>query len=159
VELPTAVQSAIDGTPRFVVHGHLAAYSHWRALAQDNEPPPFRRFDPIAIPNLLPSIILFRVHHDPLDFEWRIIGEEVRLRLGGRYAGCRLSALPGQGPGTRIWQNFERTVQARLPRWGDVAYVGPDKHVRELQDLILPFHGDDRRIGRLLVYVEFKRVP
>lgn len=59
-----------------------ALYEYWLKLRGDRRFPSKTDVDIAAIPWLAASLMLLKVSYDPLDFEYRIIGDEIASRLG-----------------------------------------------------------------------------
>jgi len=52
-----------------------------------------REFDPIDVPRLLSNLALVRVFHDPIGFEYRVVGDRIRQAVGEPMVGQRLERL------------------------------------------------------------------
>lgn len=69
--------------PAIVSNPHvLDFYRFWQSRCDGRAMPSRADMDPILMARFLPSLILLRVFRDPLDFEYRIIGEDIISFLG-----------------------------------------------------------------------------
>jgi hypothetical protein len=133
------------------------AYAAWDRLRCDRVAPRRTEIDPALFRAALANLLLVDVvAGPPLDFRYRLIGTAVRDRLRGNYTGMRLSEIEHQKPGTDFFANYARVVCERRPVFVDVTYVGPDKRVRGVQDLLMPLSEDGAEITGILGCVEFE---
>lgn len=142
--------------PRFETERLRAALRYWTSKCADGRLPSRRDFDPpTEVPRLLPHIVLVDVAHDPLDFRYRLVGTEVCSRVDADYTGVRLTDLPHQRPGSRVWENATLVVEQRRPVFSDIPYVGADPDVRGYQDLLMPLSRDGCRVDMIFALIEF----
>lgn len=128
---------------------------HWRAICGGKPTPAFADFDPMAVPRLLPNVILLGVKPDGSDFQYRIIGETVLKHLLGNYTGQWVSDLAHQTPPSQVHDCLTEAFSARAPVWADSPYIGRNDSFVTKEEIILPFLGDDGAVSRLLVLLEF----
>lgn len=133
-------------------------YDYWSSLAVDGKPPEYKLFSPMSVGNILPHVILLQVAHDPLDFQYRIIGDDVLRNLNEDYTGQWLSAIPHKASPSTLFTNFVKCVEQRAPVWSVTPYVGPHKDFLVNTELVLPFvdGGDD--VAKLLVVLDFQPI-
>ena len=133
----------------------ISGYEYWLSLVVDGEPPEYNLFNPMDLGNLLPHVLLIKVAHEPLNFQYRIIGEDVLRNMNENYTGQWLSDIPHKAPPSALFDNFSKSVTQRAPVWSDTPYVGPHKDFLVNKELILPFVEGSRAIAKLLVLLDF----
>jgi hypothetical protein len=152
-----ALQDQLVGfDPAIVTHPSVHEFHrHWLALKGDRDFPAKADFDPTAVPRLLPGILLLRVHETPLDFEYRIIGEEVVARLGNLKARrVREAALLNASSGA--YENYVAVVEARRPQFleGTATVAYRDRPMR-ISRVHCPLSADGARIDHIISYCAF----
>jgi hypothetical protein len=103
-----------------------------------------------------PSIILFDVLREPLDFVYRLIGSRIRTHLMRDLTGVRMSSLDYQDAGSVIWGHQAWVVEHAAPRIVRPPYVGPHKDFLFIEAVILPL-GSGTRVDKLMVFADFIR--
>ena len=135
-----------------IVH---SGYAYWRERAGAGGVPARRDLDPpIDVPQLIPSVILFDVQTEPLDFVYRVIGTRVRTHLLQDLTGMRMSGIDFQRPPSDIWTHHAWVVENKTPRFMRPPYVGPHREFMFIEAVILPL-GSTERVEKLLVFVDF----
>jgi hypothetical protein len=84
----------------------------------------------------------------------RHVGPGLRVRFGKDLAGRSLAELPGLEPGTRTWLLWEAAEAEPHLHYLEVPYLAPDRSVRSVQDLLLPFSNEGERIDLILAVLE-----
>lgn len=131
------------------------AFHYWQGKLAGRAMPARADLDPAEIPDLLPWIILVDVLPD--DFRYRLIGTEV-CRIAHRdHTRERLSTLPGKGPGSVVWSNYEEVVRLKAPFSRSPPYVGPAAHLRDCENILLPLSPDDLAVNMIFQIVSFDR--
>jgi len=135
-----------------------AAYDYWSDRCAGRPMPARRDLDPVDIPRLLPYVILVDVlSEEPLDMRYRLIGTAVRDRIRIDMTRTRLLDVPGQGPGSVVWDTRARCVQTRAPVYDDqTPYVGPSEYVRRVRQGHLPLSEDGRVVNMIMTVVDFE---
>jgi hypothetical protein len=130
-------------------------HRHWQALRGGRELPAKSDFDPTAVPHLLSGIMLLRVHDDPLDFEYRIIGEDVVARFGS-LKGRRVREAALLNPSTTALRNYVAVVEARRPQFLEgVTKVARHDRPIQVSRVHCPLSADGERIDHIISYVAF----
>jgi hypothetical protein len=134
-----------------------AGYAYWLAAKGERMLPLRSDFDPpLEVPRLVPSMIVFDVLHEPLDFLYRLIGTKVRMHLMQDLTGIRMSAIEFQRPPSVIWSHHAWVVEQAAPRFMRPPYVGPHRDFMFIEAVILPC-GTASRVDKLMVFVDFVR--
>src|SRR5947207_671126 len=81
--------------------------AYWLRIRGGRLMPSRADLDPVAIPDLLPCVMLIDVLREPLDFRFRLLGSKHDRRLGDNYRGRLLSELPRLAKGNQIWDELE----------------------------------------------------
>lgn len=133
-----------------------AGYAYWHSRCSGRLPSR-AMIDPTEIPSLLPHIVLHGVEREPFDFVYRLIGTEVRRHMAEDRTGQRMSAIPGQRPPSRIWDNLARIVATGRPVLNSTPYEGPLKDFVTMETVQLPLASDGATVDVILVFVDFMR--
>jgi hypothetical protein len=120
-----------------------------------NRPFPSRAdIDPIEFPDLLPRIVLVDVTHDPLRFQYRLIGTTITA-ISERDATGRFidEELYGDRTENMLWA-FQNCVSTNAPIAvrEQVQFVKKERVVVEV--IALPLGKTDTEIDMILTYVE-----
>ncbi len=94
----------------------LDFYRFWLARCRDGRLPAKSDMDPVEMAPFLSSLVLLKLHRDPLDFEYRVIGENIISRLGNmtgrRVRDAALVNLSGSA-----YRNYCAVVEQRAPQF------------------------------------------
>jgi hypothetical protein len=132
-------------------------YAYWRSRCADGLPSR-AMIDPADIPALLPHVLIHGVQREPPDFIYRLVGTEVRRHMAEDRTGQRMSAIPGQQPPSRIWDNLARIAATGRPTLNQTPYTGPHRDFLRMESVQLPLAADGMRVDMILVFVDFLRV-
>ena len=133
------------------------ALAHWERLRGGRAMPSRRDLDPVEMPRLLPYLMLLDVEPQPLDFRYRLIGTEARSILARDYTGLRFSELPGKGRGSVVWENCEEVVLTKSPVSRNAPYVGPERYLRDCENLLLPLSENGTEVSMIVKFISFVR--
>ncbi|WP_417459741.1 hypothetical protein [Kordiimonas sp.] len=132
--------------------------SHWTKLSMRDGALPSRadmRLQDIG--RYASKIIIVDIKTDPLDFEYRLIGQDVADELDQDYTGIRISELPGKGPGSDFWDHMIKTCEEGRPNfWTEIckqAKVGE----KEAATLYLPLASDHKTPDKVMLVIQFGR--
>ena len=131
-------------------------YAYWHGLAAERIPAR-AAIDPARIPDLLPHVVIHGVKRAPLDFSYRLIGTEVRRHMSADRTNQWMSAIQGQGPGSRIWENLAAVAATGRPVVNRTPYEGPLKDIVTMETVQLPLSADGATVDMILVFVDFLR--
>ncbi|RVU33722.1 PAS domain-containing protein [Hwanghaeella grinnelliae] len=126
---------------------------YWNELRGTAPMPAYAQFDPTALSSILPDLIVFRVLSDPLDFEYSLIGANVRRIHRENRRGQRMSTIEGQGQGSQIWAFLSETVERRDTASFVAPYAGPVEEITGVQSHATPWTGPDGGVSRLVVHI------
>lgn len=134
----------------------LGLYAYWERLRGPREFPAKSDVDLAAIARHAANMLLLKVRYDPLDFEYRIVGDEVSTRLGsvkGRHV--REAALLNVG--SSAYRNYCAVIERRRPQflegWAPIPLLGTDHY--QLSRVHCPLSEDGRTIDHILSCVTF----
>ena len=133
------------------------AFSYWLSKRGSRAMPSRRDIDPVEMPKLLPYLMLIDVIPEPLDFRYRLIGTEVRAISRRDYTGMLFSQLPGKGRGSVVWEGCAETVRACAPFSRTPPYVGPEQHLADCENLLLPLSEDGATVNMIMKVISFRR--
>jgi hypothetical protein len=149
---------ATANLPRSDVPAHAEMLAYW-ASKSVGRLPARSDIDPVAIPHLLRYLMLVDVLGPPLDFRYRLLGDEILQRARPGLKGKRYSQIPGKGPGSSVWASASKVVETRLPRYGRAGYVGPDRFTAAVDDLLMPLSDDGANVSQILIVAVFRPRP
>nr|WP_242480423.1 PAS domain-containing protein [Rhodovibrio sodomensis] len=129
--------------------------AYWTGLGGPGRLPARRDIDPVAIPRLLRHLMMLDVLGPPLDFRYRLLGDEIMLRARPGLKGRRFSEIAGKGPGSGVWESARKVAETGLPRYGRVGYIGPDQFTAGVINLLMPLSDDGHTISQVLLLVLF----
>lgn len=133
-----------------------AFHAYWLKLRGEREFPARSQVDIAEIPRLAANLVLLKVTYDPLDFEYRIVGDEITTRLGN-VKGRRVRDAALINVDTSAYRNYCAVIEARRPQflegWAKIAFRGEDRYL--LSRVHCPMSEDGRRIDHILSCVTF----
>ena len=94
----------------------LQFYEFWRARCKGEALPRKSDMDPVDMRAFLANIVLTEVSYDPLDFKYRIIGEELISRLGNQ-TGKQVREMALINVSSSAYQNYCAVVETRRPQF------------------------------------------
>lgn len=130
-----------------------ALVQYWNGLRGPAEMPAYGQFDPTALPSILPDLLVVRVHSDPLDFEYSLIGANVRRIHRENRRGQRMSMIDGHGKGSQVWTFLAETVSRRDAVSFITPYAGPLEEINSVQSHATPWTGQDGGVSRLVIHI------
>ncbi|MBM3545645.1 MAG: PAS domain-containing protein [Alphaproteobacteria bacterium] len=146
----------------FRVHiGHpalLRLYDYWISQRTGGAAPLRRNIDPVAIPQLLPNLIIAERTEDG-DLRYRLVGTRIVEAHGLDYTGWRLSDLTG-GDGLALARELYAPVMAEgLPVYSEGPFQWPGGEYRWTRRLHLPLSADGSAIDMALAGQVFDPKP
>jgi hypothetical protein len=91
-------------------------YHYWLKLRGDRRFPSKAEVDIAKIPHLASSLMLLKVTYDPLDFEYRITGDDIATRLGS-VKGRRVREAALLNVDASAYRNYCAVVEAGKPQF------------------------------------------
>jgi len=135
---------------------HKKLFNYWKKIKGTKKMPSRADFNPMFVPDVLPSIILTDVHQEPLRFKIRLMGTEIRTVAGADMTGSWVDETPQT---EEIIERYKWLIENKKP------YFNMDKIQFELRDFInlhavkdfthyqaitLPFSDDDENVNIIL---------
>ena len=134
---------------------HKLAFAYWEEARGENPLPARSDLDLGRLSSLLPKIVLLDVHRNPLDFIYRVIGNNALQNFTRNYTGVAFSDIPGKGPGSKVFENLKSIVETGAPSGRQVPYVGPNRDFIGIASLALPLGKDHVTVDKIVIIVEF----
>jgi hypothetical protein len=91
-------------------------YEYWVKVRGSRRFPAKADIDIAAIPRLAAGLILLKVHREPLDFEYRIVGDDVANRFGN-LKGKRVRDAALVNVTSSAYDNYCAVVRSGLPQF------------------------------------------
>jgi hypothetical protein len=133
-----------------------AGHAYWLEKCAGRAFPAREDLDPpIEIPRLCGHIILFAVRHAPLDFEYRLIGDGIRRRLGENLAGRCMSQVPHQAAPNIMWKQHAWVVEHGQPRFFRPEYLGEKEDFAFIEAAVLPLGQAPDQVDGLMCFGDF----
>jgi hypothetical protein len=153
---PASIQSIRDPDGAICRPVNAAAFRYWNSIRDGRDMPARTDLDPLDIPQLLPSIILLDVLHEPRDFRYRLVGTRWVWHFDRDDTGRLMSDLPHQRAPSRVWDACCAVVAQRRPHLpADIPYVGKQPGYSAIEPLIMPLSRDGFNVNMLFVTVDF----
>lgn len=138
------------------VHG---LFEYWHSIRPDSASLPGRaHFEPLAIPALLPRLILLDVVGRPARFRYRLIGTRMVDALADDFTGRWLDEAHAKpGGDTPVFPSYEQVVRDGRFDWrrGAPHFAGYIDRCTELERIFLPLAADGRTVDMILVTYAF----
>lgn len=135
-------------------------FRYWDSIRGDRPLPNRCDFDPVAIPRLLPHLILVEVLRDDADgevadFRFRLIGTHVDERMNERYTGRKLSQIHSKRPGSKIWNAYQAVERDGQPKVISLNYIGPAERTMGTTEIYLPLSAGGGEVDFIVVGLRF----
>jgi hypothetical protein len=131
----------------------LELHAYWQRIAAGRRMPSRKDFDPVAIPRLLPHLMLVDVQPG-VRYRYRLIGTENVLEHGvdatGRYVD---EVVPGLEYKEHVLKLYGECVRERRPVYSESEFLSPVgfRTERLLKVLFLPLSEDGETVNMVLV--------
>lgn len=131
-------------------------YAYWTALRGARPFPAKTEVDVAAIPKLAGCLILLKVFQDPLDFEYRIIGEDIAVRLSN-LKGQRVRDGALMNVGASAYLNYCAVVESGRPQFMDGWTVLPNRSHQpvRLSRVHCPLSDDGKTVDHIISCIAF----
>jgi hypothetical protein len=134
----------------------LEFHRYWLARRGERRFPARADIEPTDIPHLLVGIMLLDVHYEPLDFEYRLIGDDIARRMGS-LKGKRVRAAALRNPASTAYDNYCRMIASGVPQFlkgSGIAAYRPGRQVT-VSRVHCPLSTDGTVIDKIISYVAF----
>jgi hypothetical protein len=116
-EADWAGEVRVGASPDIVSSEKVRSFHHfWLSRCRGGRLPAKSDMDPVEMAPFLSSLVLLRLHRDPLDFEYRVIGEDIVSRLGNM-TGRRVRDAALVNVKGSAYQNYCAVVAQRAPQF------------------------------------------
>jgi hypothetical protein len=131
-------------------------YRYWLARRDDRRFPSRKDIEPTDIPHLLSGILLLDVHRDPLDFEYRLLGDNVVTRFGS-LKGKRVRTAALLNISSSAYRNYCQVVETGLPQFLEGLATGAYRQGRPtlISRVHCPLSTDGETVDKIISYVAF----
>jgi PAS domain len=150
-EVRIGADPAIVTNPRV-----LEFHRYWLARRGGRRFPSRRDIEPTDIPHLLPGILLLDVRYDPLDFEYRLLGDDVVMRFGSLKGKLvRTAALINLS--SSAYSNYCEVVETGVPQFLEGRATGAYHQGRPsvISRVHCPLSADGDSVDKIISYVAF----
>jgi PAS domain len=132
-----------------------AFHDYWQSLRGTRRFPAKAEIDVTAIPRLAPGLILLKVFRDPLDFEYRIIGDDLVSRFGD-VKGRRVRETVLVNVTSSAYANYCAVVEAGRPQFlQGLAASALFEDPRMVSRVHCPLSSDGETVDHIISYVTF----
>lgn len=126
---------------------HKELYEYWLKLKADKALPSRADFNPMAVPAVLPMIMMFGVEGPPFRFKGRIAGAQVVDVSGINCTGIYVDQLPyTEGVSERLTQ----LLQNKEPYYVEAELTWAKKQYKLYSALVLPFSSDGEAVDIII---------
>jgi hypothetical protein len=134
-----------------------ALYEYWDGLRRGRAMPARADIDPVAIPALLPHIVMYDVTANGL-YTIRLVGEEVVNFVGRNATGSPAGAIMPPRAAELIVKILDAVTSERAPKFrAGKAHWHPDKGYRDFEACFLPLSADGETVNIVLGGISFPR--
>ena len=135
-------------------------HDYWLALRGARRFPTKAEFDITAIPSLASNLLLLNVYYDPLDFEYRIIGEDIAIRFKN-LKGRRVREAVLVNVGKSAYLNYCAVVETGRPQFmeGWITLTDRGDQPCHLSRVHCPLSTDGETIDHIVSCIAFAYLP
>ena len=130
----------------------LRLYRYWQSIRPPEGGPPRRgAFDPVAVPDLLPSICLLDVLREPFRLRYRLVGTGIVAAVGREVTGRSLEeAHPHIRDNAQFLDRYRKVVETGIPSWRKgKPRLWTNRDIGMIENLIVPLAMDGRTVDIL----------
>jgi hypothetical protein len=147
----------IGNDPAIVTNARVREFhAYWLARRGARHFPARSDIEPTDIPHLLAGIVLLNVHYEPLDFEYRLIGDDIAARLG-RLKGKRVREAALLNNASSAYTNYCRVVESGTPQFLEGIAVSVHRQGRPMvvSRVHCPLSSDGETIDKIISCLAF----
>jgi hypothetical protein len=151
----TAASFAVIGVEELRFTALQQGYAYWNSLRGARAFPAREQLQPRCIATLLTNLILIRVLDHGLDFEYRIVGDEVSRAYRSQLNLRRLSEVGKEMPtAATYWGDVYRDICKNRKPWAVRYSPGLDGegHFSEAEAVLLPLGPSDDEVDHILTF-------
>jgi len=134
-------------------------WTYWRSLHRAEMPPGRADIDPLAIPQLLPFVMLVDVQGDPPDFRYRLVGTHITQIHRADNTGRRVADAFAGREGDAVLRFYRRVVAERATIAHRGRPVRRDGRVLDYEIIHMPLVDGRGSVNMILVGLEFTIRP
>lgn len=151
VEARVGIDPAVVTNPRV-----REFHAYWLARRGDRRFPSRKDIEPTDIPHLLSGVVLLDVHYDPLDFEYRLLGDDVVTRLGN-LKGKRVRKAALINISSSAYRNYCQVVETGIPQFLEGTAISAYRQGRPalMSRVHCPLSADGETVDKIISYVTF----
>lgn len=143
--------------PVFSCQRQAQALAYWQSKRVNGAIPSYKAFDPVDIPELLPFVVVLDVIREPLDFRYRLIGDEVRIHMDRNLVGLGMREAGLQTEEGPIFRHAREVAENGEPRYYAVDCVAFGRYQVCQQGLSLPFTVNGEQVDKLISILSYRR--
>jgi len=134
-----------------------ALYDYWNGLRGERTVPLRADFDPTAIPQLLPFVLMYGASPEG-GYTIRLVGEELVQFVGRNVTGSPAGTIMPPHSAEVIVKILDAVIRERAPKFraGKAHWLAAKSH-RNYEACFLPLSGDGRSVNIVLGGVTFPR--
>jgi hypothetical protein len=143
--------------PAIVTNARVKEFHrYWLTRRGERRLPAKSDIDPTDIPHLLSGIVLLDVHAEPLDFEYRLIGDSIVTRLGN-LKGKRVREAALINVSSSAYANYCRVIETGVPQFLEGVAVSAYRQGRPalMSRVHCPLSSDGTTIDKIISYLTF----
>jgi hypothetical protein len=143
--------------PAIVTNAQVQEFHrYWLTRRGDRRFPARSDIQPTDIPHLLAGIVLLDVHYEPLDFEYRLIGDTIVTRLGS-LKGKRVREAALINVSSSAYKNYCRVIETGVPQFLEGIAVSAYRRGRPalMSRVHCPLSSDGETIDKIVSYLAF----
>ena len=143
--------------PAIVTNAQVQEFHrYWLTRRGDRRFPARSDIQPTDIPHLLAGIVLLDVHYEPLDFEYRLIGDTIVTRLGS-LKGKRVREAALINVSSSAYKNYCRVIETGVPQFLEGIAVSAYRQGRPalMSRVHCPLSADGKTIDKIISYLAF----
>jgi hypothetical protein len=128
---------------------------YWHSKRGDRLSPSMSDIDPIELKLALPSLAIFDVCRDPLNFRYRLAGTEHYDILSVELTGRLVTEIEPHDFGRILWGLLSEIIEKKEPQYSEWSFYDEDGLARNFKVLRLPLSSDGKEIDKILVSSDY----
>lgn len=121
-------------------------YQYWRSIGGAEGVPLRADFDPAAIPNLLPYMVLSELQQNPLKVRYRLVGTRICEIDGWDKTGHWMDEEPWKQYESQWLDDYQTVIDTRLPLFGRDVLTYLDHSQVSFDWAVMPLSTDGKSV-------------
>ena len=128
---------------------------YWHSKCGDRWAPSRCDIDPTDLRSALPSLAIFDVCRDPLNFRYRLAGTGHYEILGVELTGLLVTEIEPVDFAQVLWGLLHEVLEKKEPQYSEWSFQSGSGVARKFRVLRLPLSSDGKEVDKILISTDY----